>query len=210
VAYMDETLHSVSLRLAYKGERDYLHGTDIYNAVTGIIGGSNPGIVFNRIKIAFHKVARNQCKLIYGNYSLLEQMPKNINVEVNYISSSANIIGWLCETDEHVIEHIPYQEEEIIKRSNIDGKKITIDSELQFTPIEVLVAMTKQLHVIHYPVKTGRWFFARIDLNRLLTISDAQTLVVEIEKNLNNRLTKARIHSGEEMLGYIYFSLVTL
>ena len=53
---MDSNLHSVSLRLAYKGDRDYLHGTDIYNAVTRIIGGSNPGIVFNRIKMSFHKV----------------------------------------------------------------------------------------------------------------------------------------------------------
>ena len=207
---MDLDLHSVSLRLAYKGDREYLHGTDIYNAVTRIIGGSNPGIVFNRIKMSFHKVTRNQCKLTYGNHSLLRQMPKDINVEVRFISPSSDTIGWVTETDEHVVERIPYHEEDIVKKTSIDGKLITIEGEVQFTPIEILVAMTKHLHVSLYPIKTGRWFFTRLDLNRLLTISDASKLKVEIEKNLNNRLTKGSIHSGEEMIGYIYFSPVTL
>lgn len=207
---MDWNLHSVSLRLAYKGDRDYLQGTEIYNAVTRIIGGSNPGIVFNRIKMVFHKIARNQCRLTYGNHLVLEQMPKDINVEVIFISPSSHIIGWLVETDEPVIERIPYPEEDIVKQTSIEGNIITIEGEVQFTPIEILVAMTKHLHVSLYPIKAGRWIITRLELNRLLTIFDAPKFKVEIEKNLNNRLTKGSIHSGEEMLGYIYFSLVTL
>ena len=137
-------------------------------------------------------------------------MPKDINVEVRFISPSSDIIGWLTETDEHVVDRIPYQEEDIVKKPLLMAILITIEGEVQFTPIEILVAMTKHLHMILYPVKVGKWFFTRLDLNRLLTISDASKFKVEIEKNLNNRLTKGSIHSGEEMLGYIYFSLVTL
>lgn len=207
---MDLNLQSVNLRLPYKGDRDYLHGTDIYNAVTCIISGSTPGTVFNRIKMAFHKVARNQCKLTYGNHSVLQQMPKELNAEVSFIAPSSHLIGWLVETDEPVIERIAYPEEDIVKKTSIEGKVITIMGEVQFTPIEILVAMTKRLHMKLYPIKVGRWFFTRLDLNRLLTISDASKLKVEIDKNLNNRLTKGSIHSGEEMLGYIYFSVVTL
>ena len=207
---MESNLHSVGLRLAYKGDRDYLHGTDIYNAVTRIISGSNPGIVFNKIKLSFHKVARNQFKMTYGNHSLLGQMPKDINVEGRFISQTADIICWLTETDEHVVENLPYHEEDIVNKTSIDGNSITIEGEVPFTPIEILVAITKNLHMKLYPVRAGRWFFTRLELNRLLKISDAPKLKVEIEKNLNNRLTKGSIHSGEEMLGYIYFSLVTL
>jgi len=207
---MDLNLHSVSLRLAYKGDRDYLHGTDIYNALTRIIGGGNPGIVFNSIKMSFHKVTRNQCKLTYGDHSLLKQMPKDINVEVRFISPSSDTIGWLTETAEPVVDRIPYHEEDIVKKTSIDGKLIAINGEVKFTPIEILVAMTKHLHMMLYPVNVGRWFFTRLDLNRLLTISDASKLSLEIDKNLNNRLTKGSIHSGEEMLGHIYFSVVTL
>jgi len=207
---MDLNRHSVSLKLSYKGDRQYLQGPDIYNAVTRIVSGRNPSIVFNRIKMVFHKIAHNQCKLTYGNYSVLEQMPKNINVEVIFIAPSTHIIGWLVETAEHVIERISYPEDGIVKKTSIEGKIITIGGEIPFTPIEILVAMTKQLHMTLYPVKTGRWIFTRLELNRLLTISDASKFKVEIEKNLNNRLTKGSIHSGEEMLGYIYFSLVTL
>jgi hypothetical protein len=203
-------LHSVSLKLAYKGDRDYLQGPDIYNAVTRIVSGENPRIVFNKIKMAFHKIAHNQCKLTYGNYLMLDQMPKDINVDVNFIAPSSHLVGWLVETDEPVIERVPYPEEDIVKKTSIDGKRITIEGEVQFTPIEILVAMTKQLHKTLYPIKAGRWIFTRIELNRLLTISDAAKFKVEIEKNLNNRLTKGSIHSGEEMLGHIYFSLVTL
>jgi hypothetical protein len=160
--------------------------------------------------MAFHKVARNQCKLTYGNHSVLQQMPKELNAEVSFIAPSSHLIGWLVETDEPVIERIAYPEEDIVKKTSIEGKVITIMGEVQFTPIEILVAMTKRLHMKLYPIKVGRWFFTRLDLNRLLTISDASKLKVEIDKNLNNRLTKGSIHSGEEMLGYIYFSVVTL
>ena len=206
----DLNLQSVSLKLAYKGDRNYLQGPDIYNAVTRIVSGRNPSIVFNRIKMVFHKLARNQCKLTYGNYSALEQMPKNINAEVSFIAPSFHIIGWLVETDEHIIDRIPYPEEDIVKQTSIEGNIITIEGEVQFTPIEILVSMTKHLHMSLYPIKAGRWIITRLELNRLLTIFDASKFKVEIEKNLNNRLTRGSIHSGEEMLGYIYFSLVTL
>ncbi|MDO9536872.1 MAG: hypothetical protein Q7J68_00955 [Thermoplasmata archaeon] len=207
---MDSDLHSVSLRLAYKGDRDYLQGPDIYNAVTRIISERNPNIEFNRIKIVFHKLARNQCKMTFGNQSVLGKMPKDINAEVRFISPISDVIGWLVETDEHIIDRIPYPEEDIVKHTSIDGNSITIEGEVQFTPIEILVAMTKHLHMVLYPTKAGKWIVTRLDLTRLLTIFDASRFKVEIEKNLNNRLTKGSIHSGEEMLGYIYFSLVTL
>lgn len=207
---MDSNLHSVSLRLAYKGDRNYLQGPDIYNAVTRVVSERNPNIEFNRIKIVFHKLARNQCKMTFGNYSLLEKMPKDINAEVRFISPNSDIIGWLVETDEPVIDRIPYPEEDIVKQTSIEGNIITIEGEIQFSPIEILVAMTKRLHMILYPIKTGKWIVTRLELSRLLTIYDASKFKVEIERNLNNRLTKGSIHSGEEMLGYIYFSLVTL
>lgn len=148
--------------------------------------------------------------MTFGNYSLLEKMPKDINAEVRFISPISDVIGWLVETDEHVIDRIPYPEEDIVKQTSIEGNIITIEGEIRFTPIEILVAMTKHLHMVLYPIKTGKWIVTRLELNRLLTIYDASKFKVEIEKNLNNRLTKGSIHSGEEMLGYIYFSLVTL
>jgi hypothetical protein len=206
----DSNLYSASLKLAYKGDRNYLHGTDTYNAVTGVISGRNPGIVFNGIKMAFHQIARNQCKLTYGNHAILKQMPKDINVEVSFIAPSFHIVGWLVETDEPVIERIPYPEEDIVKKTSIEGRTITIGGEAPFTPIEILVAMTKQLHMHLYPIKAGRWFFTRLELNRLLTGADASRFKVEIKNNLNNRLTKASINASEEMLGYIYFSAVIL
>ena len=148
--------------------------------------------------------------MTFGNHSVLAKMPKDINAEVRFISPSSDIIGWLVETDEHVIDRIPFPKEDIVKQTSIDGNMITIEGEVQFTPIEILVAMTKRLHMILYPIKTGKWIVTRLELNRLLRIFDASKFKVEIEKNLNNRLTKGSIHSGEEMLGYIYFSLVTL
>jgi hypothetical protein len=207
---MDADLHSVNLRLAYKGDRYYLQGPDIYNAVTRIISERNPNIEFNRIKMVFHKLARNQCRMTFGNHSLLGKMPKDINTEVRFISPLSDIIGWLVETDEHIIDRNPFPEENIVKQTSIDGNIATIEGEVQFTPIEILVAMTKHLHIILYPAKAGKWIVTRLDLNRLLTIYDASKFKVEIEKNLNNRLTKGSIHSGKEMLGYIYFSLATL
>lgn len=201
--------YSMDLTLAYKGDRKYLHGTDIYNTVTRIIQEKNQGVDFTAIKLAFHKIIKNQCQFIFGDHAaLMGALPENITFELEMVSPSAHIAGWFIETDNEVTCRVPYPEDEITKKCTLTEKRIAIDLETGYTPVEVLVAMTKDLHLNIYPVKSGKWYFAKLELKRLLQPMDACQLRVEGDQNLFNRLTRSRVYSGTDMLGHIYFSLV--
>jgi len=112
------------------------------------------------------------------------------------------------ETQELIVERVQYLEQEIVEKCSIKDKAVFIADETPYSAIEVLLAMSKHLHHILYPQADGKWFFARLDLDRLLCPNDAACFQVELVQNLQNRLTKSRILSGDKVIGHIYFSLV--
>ena len=104
----------------------------------------------------------------------------------------------------------PYTEDDIIEYCQLEkGKLVSVSSVIPFHPIEVVVAMTKHLHMHEYDVSGGKWVFSRLELERLLRISDLQEIRVQIQQSIGTRLTKSILLVGEEQIGKIYFSMVS-
>jgi hypothetical protein len=122
--------------------------------------------------------------------------------------STKDIIGWLVETDEPITERYEYPESEIIEKCFVNGKTVKIDSETPYSAIEVLVAINKHLHLSIFPDAAGKWFFTRLELDRLLQGQDASGFELELVKNMHNRLTKSEILSDGQRIGHIFFSIV--
>lgn len=199
-------IHTVSLELGYKGSRNYLHGTDMYNAIMGHMSLVAPQYLHDRVKIVIHDFICKQCDMIY---SLGEEgCPRSEKACVEF-SLSGNVSGWLRETERLVITRRPYPEDEIVAKSRIDGRTIYLDSNTanSFSPIEILVALTKRLHLV-LQSSSSRWAFTRLDLKRPLEDSDSDGLRVELLQSLGNRLTKSSVQIGNVPLGYIFFSAI--
>lgn len=201
-----KTIETVPLELGYKGTRDYLHGTDMYNAIMEYLDRVAPRYLPSPLKMVIHDFSRNQCDMLYSIGA--ERCPRPENARLEFYLSD-NVSGWLRETDRLVLARRPYPEDEIVANSRIEGQAIfaAADAACSFSAIEVLVSLTKRLHLI---VRSGsaRWAFTRLELQRPLQDGDSGRFQVELLQTLGNRLTKSAVRVGNVPLGHIFFSAV--
>lgn len=198
----------IDLHFRYKGGRDYVHGTDMYNTIVERISAANPEVAGGTFTMTIHDIVRGQCQLAYSDWTDQASKPENSKVEFSFASGATRIIGWLMETAEAVTERYEYPESEIIQKCFVDGKTVKIDGETPYSAIEVLVAINKHLHLSVLPNAAGKWFFTRLELDRLLRPEDASRFRLELVKNMHNRLTKSEILSDGQRIGHIFFSIV--
>jgi len=200
----------VDLNLPYKGDRDYLHGTDMYAETVRVLNGVKPEALIGKCRMVIHNVAKRQCRLLYTFLSDTAKRPENIIAEFNFISDTGNLMAWLVETLEDITERIPYAESHITENCVLSEQSVKLICRSGFSAIEELVAMNKLLHVTRYPPGESRWYFTRMDLDRLLTANDVGNLQVKLQQNLNNRLTRSEVISHGQIIGHIYFSMVSM
>ena len=198
------TIETLPLDLAYKGSRSYLHGTDMYNAIMDHFGRALPQHLRGPLKMVMHEFARNQVDMDYSTGAGRCPKPDNARLE---FSLSDNLSGWLAETDRPVGTRVPYPEGEIVAGSRIEGQAIIAATDSRFSPIEVLVSLTKHLHTNLRPGPAG-WAFTRLDLLSPLVDAHKDVFEVELLQALGNRLTKSAVRAGPALLGHIFFSAV--
>lgn len=206
-------MKTIPLEMCFKGSRDYLHGTDMFIAVTKTLADLFPaqcakgsGFFLN-----IHAIARSQCDMhLAENEGDLESKPSGtIVAQFGIQTPEAGIQGWLAETKRPVECRAPYQEETIEAASLLTGRSIAYAGESRYAPVEVLVAITKVLHSTLYPSSDKRWMFTKLELDVLPLPTTDDGLRVELLHNFNNRITKSAISKDSDLLGHIYFSLVT-
>ena len=201
-------METKNLNFHYRGTRNYVHGSDIYNQVSTLIKSVILGSSWGRFKIVFHEISRNQCHFVYeiGTDSLIK--PENGKVEFSFVSDSGKIGGWMVEGEKPVIQKDAYDEEIIFNKCSVVDKTISIKGKTPYTPIEVLIAMNKQLHLSLFADVKEKWLFARLELVRLLEKPDDECFKIELINNLQYKLTKSRIWVNDNIIGSIYYSLV--
>jgi len=196
----------IPLNLCFKGDRNYLQGADIYNFICENI----PNFVIRNIRAPFrliiHRFAHNQCDMLLSLPEEVVNKPDNFFAELIFSSSRGRISGWLVETERSVTCRNPYNEEKIEKLCIVTDQSIRIKGDSGYSPIEVAVCMTKQLHYILYPSK-DLWIFTRLELNRMFHPNDAHCMQILLKHNFKNLLTKSDISVKSEVIGRIYFSL---
>lgn len=193
--------------MSFKGSRDYLHGTDMFNAICRELPADTISSPKAPLKLAIHRVAQTQCDLLLLDSGEQAAKPASLVAEFAFKSSGKDIIGWLVETGRAVEGRYPYDEKTIEGLCVIEGESIEIKGESGFTPIEVAVCMTKTLHYRLYPIAQGKWVFTKLELIRSFDAKDAALFRIEAKHNLNNRLTKSSILVNGDAVGNIYFSV---
>ncbi len=200
-------MHTIDLNIPFKGERNYLKGEDKYEAIVSFLKSFYPELSGGKLKIVFHRFTNKQCRLICPELENSVQRPKDFVDEFVYSFKDKKVVGWVVEVDKKVSDRIPYPEELIFNKCLIKNQRISLREAISdFTVMEILVAMTKKLHLELFPTEK-RWVVTKIELNRFLEPDDNINMEVEFKYNFKNRLTKSTIFFKEEILGDIYFSL---
>ena len=192
------------LDLLFKGSRDYLHGTDIYNKVITILNENNSAI--SEIDIAFHSLARTQLKLttdqpVVGDSTV---------ATCSFNTSDKRKRVYIVETDHQVTQRYPYPEDEIVRQMvvNLEEQYGELSGNPPFTDIEIWIAMTKSLHHKVFPQLSGKWLFVRGRFARYTEHSQAMARRISIVSCFNNKLTKSEAILDGCKVGEIYFSIV--
>ena len=190
-------MESQILSLPFKGGRDYLHGTDMYDAIVGAAVAMHPGAGAAFHRMAIHAFARRQCRLEVPAPGGGAAKPKGAIADFLFRLPAGDLRGWLAETDEPVTGRRPFDEDSIVDSCRVDRDEIRWGGGFRANrPIEVLVAMTKAMHYRALPPAGGRWIFTKLELERGFRDADGDDLRVALRHNFQNRLTRSEIGSG--------------
>jgi hypothetical protein len=197
----------VPLEFSFKGDRNYIHGTSVYEKVSDYIFSTFPDRVNGTFQVVIHAFAKKRCNFVYAIDDGHIAKPESGRIE---IITSTGIHGWLVETEDEVSDRDPFPESEIVERCQIgDNRSVFMSAKVFYHPIEVLVSITKHLHLNEFPNTKGKWVFSRLELNRLLKNEDVEKMSVKIQHSIGTRLTNSDVSSGAETIGKIYFSMVS-
>ncbi len=203
-------MEPILLKTAFKGERDYLQGGDLYNAIIKSTSRVFPEILKCGLKLSFHDFLRKR-PLMFLSFSPME-IPKNRKMAVDFNFQTQNgkpyVWGQLFESEELVQERNPYNESVLHENCNIRDKVVTLQGESEYSIIEIAVSMTKLLHQKLYSEIPGKWIFTRLDIKKLLREGDADSIEIALQKNLGSRLTRSEIRTKNGVFGNIFFTLL--
>ncbi|MCD4727932.1 MAG: hypothetical protein K8R46_09740 [Pirellulales bacterium] len=203
-------MERIPLNFSFKGNRNYVHGSDIYSSILKQMNIQYYGKTLGSIRLSIHTLAFKDCDLIWIGSGKLMDKPDRAVADFMIGLDKVKVAGWLIEIDRPITSRYDYNETRIEALCKVRDQTITIAGKTGYSPIEVAVSMTKQLHNALFPTKDAMWIFTRLELVRALQNSDSSDLAIKHKHNFNNRLTKSEIFSHESPIGHIYFSLVKL
>lgn len=193
----------LELKLAYKGSRNYLHGSDFFNAlqasaktVTGDAGASVARLTFRRF-------ARHVCLLA----SEAPSQPGDIVATGRYrLPDGAHMGFWIVETTREVTGRRPFDEDGLVARAVLDSdqRRAWLTQRAPHTSIESVIALTKFLNYRLMPNITGKWLFGQIDLITPLP-DDYKRLEIDMDTAISGRFSVNSIVMDEQTIGAIRF-----
>jgi hypothetical protein len=197
-----------TIKFKFKGKRDYVHGTDIYNKMLDtmhVFCGQYP----KSVEGSFHYLLKN-----HGIFRIYE---RDTIKEVDHCAAIFNLL--IKEKKYQVILHdietpitssYAYDERNVLKNMVLNSKTIVMPFNPSYTYIEQFVAMTKKLHFTIYPEATGKWLFTRLQINEAIdnALYADKILSVKSERNFQYKLTQCLIRLNDQLIGNIFFSLI--
>lgn len=193
-----------NLEFCFKGNRTYIHGTDIYNNMFEYLQNSKCEI--STIDLSFHGVSET-------NIQISEEKPEDeslLKFAYKYTDKQHNkTILYGVENDDEVECRYEYLEEDICNLSELDLEKqeVILKKDSSFSFIENTVAINKYLLENLFSDAKGKWYFTRLQIKQIPKDKNYPLKLV-LKANFNFKLTKTEIFIDEESIGFIYFSLV--
>lgn len=196
------------LKFCFKGSRNYVQGPDIFDKVLEKLKNDFELKKLKKIKYAAHTMLYNNAKLFVTN-SFRKKDFNIINSIVTFNLKNEKFYAVVCETEEKISCKVDYSEEIVRNHSKINDKIITFENILDDSLTEIIVSMNK-FYLQEAVTKSGKWIVTQFEYNDLINYFDIKNKVLKLEllSNFNNKLTKSKVFLDNNLVGYLYFSLV--
>ncbi len=193
-----------TLILSYKGNREYLHGSDIFNALSGM-AAELTGVSGAYIeRITFRRFARMSCDV--STEPPADPSGIVCQAKLHAPGQAACTDVWLVETTNPVTSRKPFDEAQLLANATLgsDGRSARLPRGGGYSPIEEVIALTKHLNYAVSPTVNGKWVFGQLDLTKPLP-ADHQELEIRMKSLVGGRFTVNEILADSRSIGLIRF-----
>ena len=186
----------VSLNIKFRGSRDYLHGTDLFNTLVEKTGSHS------NLRLRIYRPMRGAVRFYeLDQTSSISQSPAAIfESKINLQKHTWFVVD--APQSPRPKSYFP-DETAILKNCRIFDEAISQSVSAGGTFIERVVGLKKEL-LIRKAGEVKIWQFVRIDLEALQP--DGIDLRLSVDGRLKNRLVRSTIFCNGKKVGSIYFS----
>lgn len=198
-------MQSAQLEFCFKGGRDYIHGTDMFNALVGV----HPTVMLHKVHFTIHGFVRTPRCEVYRTDSR-EALRELRDVKVHASFDLGGITQLIALKEASTLEparSYEYSEDRVTSLCDVHDHGIALKRESPFTFIETVVAMNKHMHQTLFADATGKWLFTGIYLEEH-GCDRREGISLHIGHNVNYRLTRAEIVHNGQVIGNLFFSMV--
>jgi hypothetical protein len=188
---------------AFRGSRDYVHSTDIYEEM---VSGANLANLRPSGRIDLHIRRKILSRPIYQftREAFAGEDPAYARIEL----SGSEWLVRVISTEHPVEASKTYDEQRIFDASFIEGNSISLRQNIGMRPIEVATALSVKLHkTLFAPGPRQRWLLGRFNVSRPLGERDAEFMTIEIERRIGKNITRARMIAEDGAIGSLTFML---
>ena len=177
----------IEFKFEFKADRNYLHGTDIFNKISDAL------IDEYILDISFRSTTNLQC--------FLSKDKKNKVIAI--IKTQFRTL-YLIESDKLISERYDFDEDELVSCSVIKENKISMYIDHNYSYVENIVALTKKLNNTLDKPSVGKWLFGQYKSD---SDNRSYTGIVEIESNkrIKSRFSENLIYLDGELKVKIMF-----
>jgi hypothetical protein len=196
---------TISLNAAFRGQRDYLHSTDLYDGI--VAGLKDSGIEATSFDLKMHdKITVKPEILFYRDLS------PNLNIKpaavAKFSSSQGGYTAYVSNKGSLIQETKQYDEANIWSKVMVNNNFFEVKDCLPYSAIEVVTSVGVFAHKLLFPPPQGaRWLLAQISCNRLLAESDVRYFKLELARKLGPKLTQSNLFDKHGVFGKLIFIL---
>lgn len=183
--------------ICFKGDREYIQGGDIYDAINEYLDDNLKGFFIS--KLTFNKkidtsfsISKSQ-ENKFGSVQLTDSNNKIFNF---FLNQTSDLIQFRRE----------YFEDLINTKAKIYGKTVKVKYVEDFTTIEHIICINKFLNISIYPNDIRKWIFVRAIFNNVLPKRFCK-LSLNIEKTINSSFTICSVNIDNTNIGTVQFAL---
>jgi hypothetical protein len=198
---MIQTCTSKPLQLQFKGDRTYLHGSDMYNTITQRVSAFTKDATAYVNKIILRQLARHDCDL------WLEPPEDSSRLIANgscRLRDDSTLPFWVVESERQVVGRYEFDEDAIVSSALFDDRSILMVQRTSYSPIEEIIALNKALNYRLMPKVPGKWLFGQLTLQKAL-YRDYQKIKIIMRSAIKGRFSVSDIEIDEKMAGEIRF-----
>lgn len=186
----------------FKGNRDYLHSTDVYSFLI-------KNFKFNSIDIKFSKFIKSQPSLRVSHKLFAKENRDKVlpSITASITNKNKSKLIMFYPTKQKIKYSYSYDENLLISYFKVSKNTVSCNFNTSIKHIDLVVSMSKYWHQKKINSKK-KWIVIRLTLKQKIKFFLKKKIKIENIKILDGKFTTSEIFVNNVFVGKIYYSYI--